>query len=474
MIKANLQRIQSQLKSGQLTVVDLAKQYLQRIEATRELNIYIDVYENEIIAKAEALDQRIKAEGELGRCFGMIISVKDVICEMGKKVTAASALLEGFTSIYTATALERLLAEDALVIGKVNCDQFGMGSSNENSCYGPTKNADDPERIPGGSSGASAVSVQANTCLIALGSDTGGSVRQPAGFTGVIGLKPTYGRVSRYGLIAYGSSFDQIGVLGHHTEDIALTMEIIAGADELDPTASEDPVPAYSKLSKFEKFKIAYFPKAMNHKGLDPEIKLSHEQLIEQLKSEGHQIEAVDFDLMDYVVPAYYTLTTAEASTNLARYDGVRYGKKIKDRHDLMAEMIATRTGGFSQEVKRRIMLGTFVLRSGYYDAYYGKAQKIRRLLKDQITAIFSENDFILLPISPVPAWKLGSKNSDPTEMYLADIYTVLANLAGVPALAMPLDRHSNGTRFGFQLLAGDLQEAKLFNFAHHFLTKKG
>jgi len=474
----NLIDLQEQLRAGQLSMVELVTYYLNRINATEDLNIYVDVYQEELLEQAKTLDQKIKNTPEqLGRCFGMILSVKDVICQEGKMVTAASKILENFSSLYTATALERLLAEDALVIGKVNCDQFGMGSSNENSCYGPTKNADDPERTPGGSSGASAVAVQADTCLVSLGSDTGGSVRQPAGFTGVLGLKPTYGRVSRYGLIAYGSSFDQIGVLAHHVSDLALVLEIMAGKDEMDPTSVRQPVDAYAQLTDFnKKARIAYFPETLNHAGLDPQIKKAHQNLLESLKAEGHTCEAVNFDLIDFIVPAYYTLTTAEASTNLARFEGVRYGKKVKAEHDLMAEMVATRTAGFSTEVKRRIMLGSFVLSSGYYDAYYGKAQKIRRLLKDKIDNIFSIHDFILMPISPIPAWKLGAKSEDPTEMYLADIFTVLANLVGCPALALPLEKHENGTMFGFQLMAPDFAESKLLSFAEqiypNFLPK--
>jgi len=433
-----LSEIQSALLSGKLSMSNLVNSYLSKIEETKSLNIYIDVYREKILRQASELDQKISKKSTLGKCFGMVISVKDVISQEGHLLTAASKILEGFEAVYSATALQRLL-----------------------------------DRTPGGSSGASAVSVQADTCLIALGSDTGGSVRQPAGFTGIYGLKPTYGRISRYGLIAYGSSFDQIGILGKDIDAIALTLSLTSGMDEMDPTSVDIPAPIFSpsrltdQLAKL--FKIAYFNEVSNHDGLDVEIKASQKQLLETLESKGHSCSAVDFDLLEYIVPTYYTLTTAEASTNLSRYDGIHYGLKVPVEGDLNAEITATRTAGFSEEVKRRIMLGSFVLSSGYSEAYYNKAQKIRRLLKDRIDEIFETHDFILLPISPVPAWKIGEKNSDPTEMYLADIYTVLANLVGNPALAIPLGKHSNGTKFGFQLISKSFSEEKLIEFAKSF-----
>ncbi len=463
--------IQSALRNQEYSLSTLVAQYLERIESTQSLNIYIDVYDTEIKEQAKIIDEKLAANHPLGRCFGMVISVKDVICQKEKKVTAASGILQNFESLYTATALQRLIDEDALVIGKVNCDQFGMGSSNENSVYGPTRNADNDQYTPGGSSGASAVSVQAGTCLLALGSDTGGSVRQPAGFTGLFGLKPTYGRISRYGLIAYGSSFDQIGLLGKNMAELALALNVMAGMDPMDPTSVDHQVPDYSQaLSTSSKpLKIAFFKEAINHEGLDPQIKTAHENLIQKLESQGHTCSPVGFDLLDYIVPTYYTLTTAEASTNLSRYDGLRYGHQEKGQKDLTELVTANRTAGFSMEVKRRIMLGSFVLSTGYYEAYYGKAQKIRRMLKDRVEEIFGEYDLILMPISPMPAWEIGQKRSSPTEMYLADIYTVLANLVGNPALALPLSTHKNGLKFGFQVLSKGFSEEKLLNFAQYY-----
>ena len=464
-----LSAIQSALLSGKLSMSNLVTSYLSNIEKSKFLNIYIDVYEDGILQQAKTLDEKIANKSSLGKCFGMVISVKDVISHRGHLLTGASKILEGFEAVYTATALQRLLDEDALVIGKVNCDQFGMGSSNENSVYGPTKNADDPDRTPGGSSGASAVSVQANTCLIALGSDTGGSVRQPAGFTGLFGLKPTYGRISRYGLIAYGSSFDQIGILGKNINDISLALSLMAGIDNMDPTSVDIPTPSFEEISKDhngKKWKIAYLAEALTHQGLDPEIKSAQIQLMNELEQNGHSCAPVDFELLDYIVPTYYTLTTAEASTNLSRFDGIRYGLKVPRQEDLAKEITATRTAGFSEEVKKRIMLGSFVLSSGYYDAYYNKAQKIRRLLKDRVDQILDEYDFILMPISPIPAWRIGMKQSNPTEMYLADIFTVLANLVGTPAIAFPYGFHSNETKFGFQAISKSFSEEELLKFA--------
>jgi len=471
-IYKKLSEIQSALLGGQLSMSELVAHYLSNIEEKKYLNIYVDVYQDEILKQADDLDEKIVNKSNLGKCFGMVISVKDVISHKGHRLTAASKILENFEAVYTATALQKLIDEDALVIGKVNCDQFGMGSSNENSVYGPTKNADQSDRTPGGSSGASAVSVQADTCLLALGSDTGGSVRQPAGFTGLFGLKPTYGRISRYGLIAYGSSFDQIGILANDVQAISLALSVMAGVDEMDPTSVHIPVTEYNeypRLAEEKKYKIAYLSEAFNHKGLDMEIKNSQDQLLEELKQKGHDCNPVDFDLLEYIVPAYYTLTTAEASTNLSRYDGIRYGLKVPVKGDLAEEITATRTAGFSDEVKRRIMLGSFVLSSGYYDAYYNKAQQIRRMLKDRVNAILKDYDFILMPISPIPAWKIGEKQTDPTEMYLADIFTVLANLVGVPAIAFPFGEHSNGTKYGFQVLSKDFSEEKLLKFVANF-----
>lgn len=465
-----LQRVQADLRAGRITCRELVEHYLQRIEATRELNAYVEVYAAEARARADALDaQWAERPDSLGRLWGMVISHKDVICYAGHGVTAAAKILEGFESLYSATAVERLLAEDVIIIGRVNCDQFGMGSSNENSVYGPVRNAADPERVPGGSSGGSAVAVQADTCLVSLGTDTGGSVRQPAAFCGLVGMKPTYGRISRYGLLAYASSFDQIGMLAHSIEDVALLLEIMAGPDEMDATTSQRSVPAYSEqLAHRGPARIAYLEPAIAHPSLDPQIAARTRSLIAALREDGHQLDAVDFPYLDHIIPAYYVLTTAEASSNLARFDGIRYGYRHPEAQDLLETYQKSRTEGFSDEVKRRILLGTFVLSSGYYDAYYTKAQQVRRLIQERTAAILAEYDFILMPVSPSTAWKMGEKSDDPVAMYLADIYTVQANMAGIPAVALPLDVHDNGMPFGVQLLAQRFAEAELLAFAAH------
>ncbi len=463
-----LAEVAATIQAGDVSYTGLVEYYLGRIDEQQELNIYVEVFAEEALAKAQELDDR-RAKGEpLGRLAGMVASIKDVICYEGHEVTAGSKILEGFESLFSATAVERLLAEDAIIIGRTNCDEFAMGSTNETSIYGPTRNAIDPSRIPGGSSGGAAVAVQADTCLAALGSDTGGSVRQPAAFCGVIGFKPSYGRISRHGLLAYGSSFDQIGLLSHSVEDAALMLEIMAGADEFDGTASTQAVPAYSENLNFDQpAKVAYIRTALEHPDLDPEVKASCTNMLLRLKEQGHEVEAVDFDLLDYIIPAYYVLTTAEASTNLSRYDGIRYGYRSANAQNLLETYQQSRTEGFGAEVKRRIMLGAFVLSSGYYDAYYARAQKVRRLIKERMDAIFSEHDFIFLPAAPGPAWPLGESLDDPVKMYLSDIYTVAANMAGVPAIAIPAGIHEpTGMPLGVQFMAPAFQEQRLMAFA--------
>ncbi len=468
----SLGAVRAAIQAGTETCASLVAYYLTKIEATKSLNAYIEVFEEEALAKAKTLDEKYKEQPDaMGRLFGMVISIKDVLCYEGHRVTAASKILEGFESLFTATAIERLLEEDAIIIGRVNCDQFAMGSTNGNSVYGQTFNPIDQERIPGGSSGASAVAVRADTCLASLGTDTGGSVRQPAAFCDVVGFKPTYGRVSRYGLLAYASSFDQIGTLTHSIEDAALLMEIMAGEDANDATSSSQAVPSYSQdLSFDKKVRIAYFGNALNSEGIDPEIKAQTEQVIEQLQGQGHSVEAVSFDLLDYIIPAYYVLTTAEASSNLSRYDGVRFGHRSVEVNSLEEVYLKSRTEGFSEEVKRRIMLGTFVLSSGYYDAYYTKAQKTRRLIQERTFEILNNYDFILMPASPVPPWKAGEKMDDPVSMYLADIFTVQANMAGIPAVSLPLAHHQNGLPIGIQFMAKPFDEAELLAFSKYLL----
>lgn len=463
---SSLASIQRALLTGETTCRTLVEQYLTRIEQTRSLNAYIEVWPEEALAQADALDGRLARSATMGRLFGAVVSLKDNICYAGHTVTAGAKILEGFQSLYSATAVERILAEDAILIGRTNCDQFGMGSSNENSVYGPVRNAADPGRVPGGSSGGAAVAVQTGACLLALGSDTGGSVRQPAGFCGLWGFKPTYGRISRHGLIAYGSSFDQIGFLANNPEDITRFLEVTAGPDDYDSTAGQEKLqPAAWESGK--KANIAYFPEAVDSAGLEPGVRAVTLDFIEKLRAGGHRVEPVSFNLLDYIIPSYYVLTTAEASSNLARYDGIRYGRRSPGARNLEETYLLSRTEGFSDEVKRRILLGAFVLSSGYYDAYYTKAQQVRRLIQQQTLAILADFDFILMPVAPSVAWRFGEKSDDPVAMYLADIFTVQANLAGVPALALPAGKHpENGLPVGVQLMSGLWEEGKLLGFA--------
>lgn len=456
------------LTDNQYTCSDAVDHFLQRIQVNQHLNAFTEVYESESRERAAFLDKK-RAGGEaLKKLHGVVIAIKDVICYAGHRVTAASGILKGFESLYTATAVQRLLDEDAILIGSCNCDEFAMGSTNENSCYGRVLNALDNNRVPGGSSGGSAVAVQAGLCMLSLGSDTGGSVRQPADFCGIIGLKPTYGRISRYGLIAYASSFDQIGIFGSTVSDVATLLEVMSGPDEFDSTALPVPAVKFTLTAEVgKKYRIAFFKTALEHASLDPEIKQSITLLLDQLKADGHQVEGMSFDLLDYVVPAYYVLTTAEASSNLSRYDGVRYGHRTKvNATDLTDFYQRTRSEGFGKEVQRRIMLGTFVLSAGYYDAYYSKAQQVRRLLAEQVTRIFSEFDAILIPVSPTTAFHFGEKQDDPTTLYLADIFTVFANLTGIPGIAIPLFKHTNGMPFGVQIMSSKSDELTLLQLA--------
>lgn len=465
---------QEGLKDGRVTCVQAVEHYLKQIESTRHLNAFIEVYAEEALEKARELDEKRNNGGTTGKLHGVVVGLKDVICYEGHKVSAASKILRDFTSIYSATAVTRLLAEDAIIIGNLNCDEFAMGSTNENSSYGKVLNAKDETRIPGGSSGGSAVAVQAGLCMVSLGSDTGGSVRQPADLCGIVGLKPTYGRISRYGLIAYASSFDQIGVFGNNVPDVAALLEVMAGADGYDSTVSQKPVEAYSSmLGSDKKFRIAYLAEALDHPSLDPEIAAAIKNLLTELEEKGYQVEPVSFGLIDHIVPAYYVLTTAEASSNLSRFDGIKYGYRSQEKGLELAELYKqSRSEGFGREVKRRIMLGTFVLSAGYYDAYFTRAQKVRKLLSDQTQLIFKEFDVILLPTTPSVAFKIGEKMEDPIAMYLADIYTVMANLVGIPAISLPLFTHSNGMPFGLQAMTNRFDELSLLRFSEQVMRR--
>lgn len=470
----SLSSLQIALRQGHVSCAEVVEQYLEKISESEDLNIFIQVYADEALERAKELDVKLATNPKsLGDLYGLVVSIKDVLCFEGHEVTAGSKILKGFISNYSATAVQRLVDADAIIIGRVNCDEFAMGSSNENSVYGPTINGIETNRIPGGSSGASAVSVQMNTCMIAIGSDTGGSVRQPAGFCGVIGLKPTYGRVSRYGLIAYGSSFDQIGILGKDLMDIAKVLETIAGNDDFDSTASPLPVPSYtSNLKKSsDKVKIAFIKNILNDLSISPDVKQVTQDFLDLQSQNGHVIEEILFELLEYAVPAYYVLTTAEASSNLARYDGIRYGFRSSKAKDIGEVYTLSRTEGFGEEVKRRILLGTFVLSSGYYDAYYGKAQKVRKLILERIETIFKEYDLLVLPVSPSVAWKIGEKSEDPIAVYLSDIFTVAANLTGIPGISIPIGQDRAGMPIGIQLMSKKFSEAELLNYAHNLLV---
>ncbi|MFZ6000886.1 MAG: Asp-tRNA(Asn)/Glu-tRNA(Gln) amidotransferase subunit GatA [Bacteroidota bacterium] len=465
--------LRNHLFQGTLTCVELVNHHLNQIDKYKHLNAFLSVYAEEALARAASIDQKIKA-GNAGKLAGLVVGLKDVLSYDGHPLQAASQILNGFVAQYNATAVQRLLDEDAIVIGRQNCDEFAMGSSNENSSFGPVKNAIDPTRVPGGSSGGSAVAVMADMCQVSLGSDTGGSVRQPAAFCGVVGLKPTYSRISRHGLIAYGSSFDCIGIFSKHLDDVALVLEVIAGADEFDSTVSTHPVPAYTaNLSSSKKFKVAYIRETLESSALQPEIKRDIQTKITQLQNDGHVVEAIDFPLLEYILPTYYILATAEASSNLSRFDGVRYGFRSPNTTDLASMYKKSRAEGFGKEVQRRILLGTFVLSSSYYDAYYTKAQKVRRLIRDKTKEIFSQYDFIVMPAAPTTAFKLGELTDNPVEMYLADLFSVQANVAGVPGIAIPIGTDNKGLPIGMQVIADDFNEVGLFQFSQVLLTLK-
>ena len=463
--------IQFALKKGESDCQSIVKYYLQNIQTKAHLNAFVEVYAQSALEQAALVDAKI-AQGTAGKLAGMIVGIKDVLNYEGHPATAGSSILKGYTSQYTATAVQRLIDEDAIVIGRLNCDEFGMGSSNEHSAYGKVHQELDPTRVPGGSSGGSAVAVQANLCTVSLGSDTGGSVRQPAAFTGVVGMKPSYSRVSRWGLIAYASSFDTIGVFSATVKDNALVLEVIAGYDEKDSTSSNEEVKSYSKLDLPKRLlKIAVLKEALHASALQPEIKRNTLEVIEKLKSEGHEVQEVDFPQLKYVLPTYYILTTAEASANLSRFDGVKYGYRTPEAQNLEQLYKNSRSEGFGEEVKRRIMLGTFVLSASYYDAYFTKAQKVRRIIRDLTANLLTDFDYLLLPTTPTTAFKFGEHGGDPVAMYLEDLFTVQASVSGVPALSIPNGKDDSGMPIGLQVIANSFKEAELYAFGHYLST---
>ena len=462
------------LKNKKIKLTDVVSYFLGEIKKENgRLNAFLEVFEDEALEEAKSIQQKID-ENRAGKLAGAIVGLKDNIVYKGHKSTACSKMLENFESLFNATVVDRLLKEDAIIIGRLNCDEFAMGSANETSYFGNANNPYDVSLTPGGSSGGSAAAVASSMCNVALGSDTGGSIRQPASFTGIVGLKPTYGRVSRYGLIAYASSFDQIGLLTKDVMSNAFVLSVIAGKDKMDATSSSRIVENYENISSVvpSEIKIAYIEDIVSHSSISVEVRKGFEQMISTLKMLGFNVKPISFPYIDYLVPAYYVLTTAEASSNLARYDGVHFGYRSPNAYDMESVYVKSRSEGFGLEVKRRIMTGTFVLSAGYIDQYYGKGQKVRRIIAEATKEIFSNFDFILTPTTPHVAFKHGSKGENPIEMYLEDIYTVHANLVGIPAISLPLFKNNQGLPFGMQLMADKFEEKKLFDISY-FLEKE-
>lgn len=462
------------MRNGTTSCEEAVTFYLEQIQVHQHLNAFVHVFAEEALETARSQDAARKAGAPLPSLHGVVIAIKDVIAYKDHPLSAASNILKGFKSIYNATAVTKLLDAGAIIIGTTNCDEFAMGSTNEHSAFGKVLNGIDPTKVPGGSSGGSAVAVQMNCCMVSLGSDTGGSVRQPADFCGIVGLKPTYGRISRYGLIAYASSFDQIGIFSKNIPDNALVLEVISGPDEFDSTAHTEAPEAYSKALKApgKPLKIAYFKEAIDSPALDPEIAGRLRELFSRLEKDGHQLCPVSFEYLDYIVPTYYILTTAEASSNLSRFDGVKYGfRHVDKKNDLNEFYCQTRSKGFGWEVKKRIMLGSFVLSSGYYDAYFTRAQQVRRLLVDKTNLIFNQFDALVLPNAPSTAFPIGEKSDDPIAMYLADIFTVFSNLTGVPGISLPLFWHSNGLPFGVQVMTNRFSELSLLQLSNQWMA---
>jgi aspartyl-tRNA(Asn)/glutamyl-tRNA(Gln) amidotransferase subunit A len=460
--------LQMRLRAGETTCEKIIEEFLRAIEQQRRLNAFLAVYSEKAMERARLIDGRL-SEGKAGPLAGMVVAVKDLICMKGEHVTCGSRMLENFTSPYDATVVRKLEEADAIIIGKTNMDEFAMGSSNENSAYGPVLNPVDETRVPGGSSGGSAVAVAAGMATASLGSDTGGSIRQPAAFCGIVGLKPSYGRVSRFGLVAFASSFDQIGPFGNSVKDVAAVLSVIAGHDPHDSTSMELPVPAYrDKLSGDVKGLRIGLPKEYFTSALDKEISNAIMRKVETLRANGAEVKEVSLPHTDYTIAAYYILTTAEASSNLARYDGARYGKRTERVKDLNDMYTRSRSEGFGDEVKRRIMLGTYVLSSGYYDAYYLKAQKVRRLIKEDFNNVFREVDCLITPASPTTAFALKEKINDPLTMYLSDIYTVSANLAGIPGIIIPCGTDHQKLPIGLQVLGKHFDEETILRVADY------
>ena len=461
------------LRAGRFSARQLTEAHLERIsDLDPELHAFLTVTAELARTQADAADRRLAEARRAGveslpPLLGLPIALKDVLCLEGVPTTCGSRILEGFRPPYTATAVQRLLDQGAVVLGKLNTDEFAMGSSTENSAYGVTHNPWNLERVPGGSSGGAAAAVAAELCLAALATDTGGSVRQPAAFCGVTGLKPSYGRVSRYGLIAYGSSLDCIGVLARSAADLLPVFLGMAGTDPLDSTSLETALPPIDLDGGLRGVRIGV-PHEYFIEGIHPEVERGVRQAIESLTSRGAQAVPIRLPHTDLALPVYYVIAPAEASANLARYDGVRFGPRLRG-HDLLDQYLETRGHLFGPEVKRRIMLGTYALSAGYYDAYYGQAQKVRTLIKRDFDEAFTQVDLIACPVAPTTAFAIGAHGDDPLAMYLEDVFTLPANLAGVPGMAFPVGRDADGLPIGMQLMAPALGEAQLFRAAHAY-----
>jgi aspartyl-tRNA(Asn)/glutamyl-tRNA(Gln) amidotransferase subunit A len=470
--KLSLCELQKKFTAGEVTATEIVRAYFLRIgQVEPKVKAYVSQTKEAALAQAGALDERLKGWRKTKPMTGMPLAIKDNLCTEGVRTTCSSRMLQQFIPPYDATVIAKLRDQDYILLGKANLDEFAMGSSTEHSAFGPSRNPWNLQHVPGGSSGGAAAAVAADECVAALGSDTGGSIRQPAAFCGVVGLKPTYGRVSRYGLVAFASSLDQIGPITKDVPDAALLLGAIAGHDPLDSTSADLPVPDYMKALKKKDLKklnvgvpVEYFAD-----GLDPEVESSVRAAIDELKSLGGTIKEIHLPRTDAAVAVYYVIATAEASSNLARYDGVKFGLRAKETKDLLNLYMKTRQEGFGPEVKRRIMLGTYALSAGYYDAYYGKAQAVRTLICEDFRAAFKEVDLIVTPVTPTPAFKLGEKSEDPLQMYLSDIYTISVNLAGLPAIAVPCGFSKAGLPIGVQLIGRPFEEETLLRAAHAY-----
>ncbi len=470
--KLTLCELQRKFTAGEVTAKEIVRAYFLRIgQVEPKVKAYVTARKEQAMVQAAALDDSLKGWRKTQPMMGMPLAIKDNLCTEGVTTTCSSRMLQNFVPPYDATVIAKLRAQGYLLLGKTNLDEFAMGSSTENSAFGPSRNPWNLQCVPGGSSGGSAAAVAADECAAALGSDTGGSIRQPAAFCGVVGLKPTYGRVSRYGLIAFASSLDQIGPITKDVADAAFLLGVIAGHDPMDSTSADVLVPDYMKALKkkdLKKLKVG-IPAEFFAEGLDPEVEQAVRAAIDELKSLGGEIKEIQLPRTDAAVAVYYVIATAEASSNLARFDGVKFGLRSKDTKDLLDLYTKTRQEGFGSEVKRRIMLGTYALSSGYYDAYYGKAQAVRTLIRQDFDAAFKEVDLIVTPVTPTPAFKLGEKSEDPLQMYLSDIFTISVNLAGLPAIALPCGFSKAGLPIGMQLIGRAFQEDTLLRAAYAY-----